>query len=86
MVEGNVTDGARVVLVEDLIFNGGSKVNFINGLRMAGLTVNHVFTIASYGFSEEYENTLGSIGSEGILAYRLAYYSSGCRKHRILQS
>jgi len=62
MVEGNVTDGARVVLVEDLIFNGGSKVNFINGLRMAGLTVNHVFTIASYGFSEEYENTLGSIG------------------------
>ncbi len=62
MVEGNVVEGSRVLLVEDLIFDGGSKVNFINGLRRAGLTVNHVFTIASYGFCEEYEKTLGSIG------------------------
>ena len=31
MVEGDLADGAHVVLVEDLIFDGGSKVNFING-------------------------------------------------------
>ncbi|HHX10295.1 MAG TPA: orotate phosphoribosyltransferase [Firmicutes bacterium] len=62
MVEGNFKEGTRVVLVEDLIFDGGSKVNFINGLRMAGLEVNHAFTIASYGFSKEYEKTLGAIG------------------------
>ena len=37
-------------------------MNFIDGLRRAGLKVNHVFTIASYGFHEEYEKTLGSIG------------------------
>lgn len=61
MVEGNVVEGSRVVLVEDLIFDGGSKVNFIEGLRKAGLVVNHVFTVASYALSEEYEKTLGSI-------------------------
>ena len=62
MVEGNVVDGSRVILVEDLIFDGGSKVNFIEGLRRAGLVANHVFTIASYALHEEYERTLGSIG------------------------
>ena len=56
MVEGDLADGAHVVLVEDLIFDGGSKVNFINGLRTAGLSVNHAFTIASYGFHDEYTN------------------------------
>lgn len=64
MVEGDLADGAHVVLVEDLIFDGGSKVNFINGLRTAGLSVNHAFTIASYGFHDEYAKTLGSVGVE----------------------
>ncbi len=59
MVEGNVVEGSRVVLVEDLIFDGGSKVNFIEGLRKAGLMVNHVFTVASYALNEEYEKDPG---------------------------
>jgi len=61
-VEGNVVDGAQGILVEDLMFDGGSKVNFINGLRNAGLRVNHVFVIASYGLTDEYEKSLGGIG------------------------
>ena len=61
MVEGNPVSGDTVVLVEDLMFDGGSKVNFIEGLRTAGLRVNHVFTVASYALYEEYEKTLGSI-------------------------
>ena len=40
------------------MFDGGSKVNFVHGLRNAGLKVGHVFTIASYGLVEEYEKTL----------------------------
>ena len=51
-----------MILVEDLIFDGGSKVNFINGLRQAGFQLEHVFTVASYALHEEYENSLGSIG------------------------
>lgn len=61
-VEGNVVDNAQGILVEDLMFDGGSKVNFISGLRTAGLRVNHVFVIASYGLTEEYEKSLGGIG------------------------
>lgn len=64
MVEGNPVPGTNVVLVEDLIFDGGSKVNFIKGLRMAELNVNHVFTVASYALYEEYEKSLGSMDVE----------------------
>ena len=58
-VEGHLDEGKRVILVEDLMFDGGSKVNFVQGLRNAGFKVGHVFTIASYGFTDEYEKTLG---------------------------
>lgn len=61
-VEGCIEEGKRVILVEDLMFDGGSKVNFVQGLRNAGLKVGHVFTIASYGLADEYEKSLGSIG------------------------
>jgi len=61
-VEGVAEEGSAVVLVEDLIFDGGSKVNFVNGLRQAGYKVHHVFTVASYALREEYEKSLGSIG------------------------
>lgn len=61
-VEGNVEEGKRGILVEDLMFDGGSKVNFINGLRNASLKVNHVFVLASYAFVDEYRKSLGSIG------------------------
>jgi orotate phosphoribosyltransferase len=61
-VEGDVVDGKQGILIEDLMFDGGSKVSFINGLRNAGLKVNHVFVIASYALMEEYEKSLGAIG------------------------
>lgn len=61
-VEGHVEEGKRAILVEDLIFDGGSKVGFVQGLRNAGIKVSHVFTIASYGLAGEYERTLGAIG------------------------
>ena len=61
-VEGNVIEGSRGVLVEDIMFDGGSKVNFINGLRNAGLLVNRVFVVASYALTDEYEKSLGAIG------------------------
>ncbi len=64
-VEGNIPEGKHVVLIEDLMFDSGSKINFVQGLRKAGLKVNHVFVVASYGFAQEYEKTLGEIGVEG---------------------
>lgn len=64
-VEGDVREGDHIILVEDLMFDSGSKLNFINGLRNAGLKVNHVFVLASYGLTDEYEKSLGAIGVQG---------------------
>ena len=47
-IEGNVVEGHRVLLVEDLATDGGSKVNFCNALRAAGTRVEHVFVIFYY--------------------------------------
>lgn len=63
-VEGRVEEGSSVVLVEDLMFDGGSKIRFVEGLRNAGLKVKHVFVMASYGFEGEYERILGAHGIE----------------------
>ncbi len=56
-IEGHLEPGQRVLLVEDLTTDGGSKVNFCNALRAAGATVEHIFVIFFYGiYPEEREN------------------------------
>jgi orotate phosphoribosyltransferase len=47
-IEGDMADGARVLLVEDLATDGGSKINFINALRTGGGTVSDVFVVFYY--------------------------------------
>ena len=47
-IEGVVKEGQRVLLVEDLTTDGGSKVHFINALRTAGCVVEHIFVIFYY--------------------------------------
>jgi len=44
-VEGGDVDGLKVLLVDDLTTDGGSKLNFARGLRSAGAIVEHVLTI-----------------------------------------
>jgi orotate phosphoribosyltransferase len=44
-VEGGDVDGLKVLLVDDLTTDGGSKLNFARGLRAAGAAVEHVLTI-----------------------------------------
>jgi orotate phosphoribosyltransferase len=44
-VEGGDVDGLKVLLVDDLTTDGGSKLNFARGLRAAGAVVEHVLTI-----------------------------------------
>mgnify|MGYP000008805632 CR=1 FL=1 len=47
-IEGEVKPGQRVLLVEDLATDGGSKINFINAIRAAGAEVAHVFVVFFY--------------------------------------
>ncbi len=44
-IEGGSVDGLRVLLMDDLTTDGGSKLAFARGLRSAGATVEHILTI-----------------------------------------
>ncbi len=48
-IEGHFKEGDRVVLVEDLATDGGSKVSFCRAIREAGARVNHSFVVFFYG-------------------------------------
>ncbi|MEE8392741.1 MAG: orotate phosphoribosyltransferase, partial [Rhodospirillales bacterium] len=48
-IEGDLKDGARVLLVEDMATDGGSKAVFAEALRKAGAEVADVFVVFFYG-------------------------------------
>jgi len=48
-VEGGSVDGMRVLLVDDLATDGGSKVAFVRGLRTAGAVVTDALVIFYHG-------------------------------------
>ncbi len=54
-IEGILNKNQRVLVIEDLISTGGSAVNAITAVREAGGTVDHCFSIFSYGFPEALE-------------------------------
>ena len=47
-IEGDLTEGSRILLIEDLTTDGRSKINFCNALRKAGALVSHAFVIFYY--------------------------------------
>ncbi len=55
-VEGEVTAGAKVVVVEDLVSTGGSSLNAVQALRDAGVEVLGMVAIFTYGFPKAEEN------------------------------
>ncbi|WP_159347122.1 orotate phosphoribosyltransferase [Roseomonas harenae] len=48
-VEGGSVEGQRVLLVDDLMTDGGSKVAFARGLRSAGAHVDHALCLFHHG-------------------------------------
>lgn len=56
MIEGKVTPGQKVVLVEDLISTGGSSIKAAVALKDAGLDVSGMVAIFTYGFDVALEN------------------------------
>ena len=49
LIEGDVPEGLRTLLVEDLTTDGASKIQFAEALRAAGAIVNHAFVVFFYG-------------------------------------
>lgn len=50
MIEGKVTPGQRVIVVEDLVSTGGSSLKAVQDLKNAGFEVLGMIAIFTYGF------------------------------------
>ncbi|BBU56778.1 orotate phosphoribosyltransferase [Mameliella alba] len=61
-IEGAMTEGQRVLLVEDLTTDGGSKLSFVDAIRDTGATCGHTAVIFYYGIFPETIKTLGDHG------------------------
>ena len=51
-IEGEAPQGARVLVIEDLISTGGSSLTAVDAARAAGLEVVGVMAIFTYGFDK----------------------------------
>lgn len=57
-IEGQMTEGQRVLLVEDLTTDGGSKLSFVDAIRETGATCQHTAVIFYYGIFAGTEENL----------------------------
>ena len=61
-IEGAMNEGQRVLLVEDLTTDGGSKLSFVDAIRDTGAICGHTAVIFYYGIFPETEQTLADHG------------------------
>ena len=67
-IEGDFNEGQRIVLVEDLASDGGSKLVFAKALRDAGAICEHVFVVFFYG---AFPGALETLAAEGLTLHYL---------------
>ena len=61
-IEGLMSEGQNVLLVEDLTTDGGSKLSFVDAIRDTGAACAHTAVIFYYGIFQETEKTLSDHG------------------------
>lgn len=61
-IEGRLAEGARVLLVDDVATDGGSKLAFADALRGAGGRVEHVLVVCAAAIWPERERALREAG------------------------
>ncbi len=57
-IEGDMPEGAKVLLVEDLATDGGSKINFVDAIRGSGGEVSDIFVVFYYSAFPGAEETM----------------------------
>ena len=67
-IEGPMATGDRVLLVEDLTTDGGSKLSFVEAIRDTGATCAHTAVIFSYGI---FPGTIESLAAHGLTLHAL---------------
>jgi orotate phosphoribosyltransferase len=71
-IEGEVRDGARALLVEDLASDGGSKLLFAKALREAGQRCEHCFVVFFYG---AFPGAIEGLAAEGLQLHYLCTWA-----------
>ncbi len=68
-IEGVLESGQRVLLVEDLATDGGSKLSFVEALREAGGACTETFVIFHYGI---FPDGIAALTQAGVTLHALA--------------
>lgn len=68
-IEGSLAEGARVLLVEDLTTDGGSKIKFAEAVAKTGATVTDTFAVFYYDI---FPDTPQKLEAAGIRLHYLA--------------
>ena len=68
-IEGDLAEGQRVLLVEDLASEGTSKLNFVNAIRSAGGQISDTFVIFHYGI---FPQSVDSLAAKKVALHALA--------------
>jgi orotate phosphoribosyltransferase len=68
-IEGDLKEGARVLLVEDLTTDGGSKINFCEALKRAGAEVTDTIAVFYYDI---FPDTPKKLQEHGLRLHYLA--------------
>jgi len=68
-IEGDISEGQRVLLVEDLTTDGGSKFAFANAIRQAGGEIGHTFVVFYY---DVFKGAQEALAAEGLELHYLA--------------
>ncbi len=68
-IEGEMREGDRVLLVEDLTTDGGSKLSFVDAIRETGASCGHTSVIFYYGIIPE---TIQRLAKHGVELHYLA--------------
>ncbi len=67
-IEGEMSEGQRVLLVEDLTTDGGSKLSFVDAIRETGASCGHTAVIFYYGI---FPDTLERLETHGVRLHHL---------------
>ncbi|SLN38672.1 Orotate phosphoribosyltransferase [Roseivivax jejudonensis] len=67
-IEGVMSEGDRVLLVEDLTTDGGSKLSFVDAIRETGASCAHTGVIFYYGI---YPETIEKLRDHGVTLHHL---------------
>ncbi len=70
LIEGKITPGQKVVVIEDLISTGGSSLKAVEALKEAGFEVLGMAAIFTYGFDLASKN----FSDSNVVLYTLSNY------------